>query len=137
VLMGIHYQLAKSVSKNSTSCSGTRAEMVGIVLACYRKLAHSVQSFTMCRYPDDSAGQIPMAYIVRKPGQEVNEDEVMEWVTKQVIICFSMILLNTNTQTCNSNNWHVLSILQHDLIITRAITAPPQSNSYPFPSKLL
>ncbi|KAK7411036.1 hypothetical protein VNO78_02380 [Psophocarpus tetragonolobus] len=35
-------------------------------------------------YPDENAGQIPMAYIVRKPGSNITEDQVMEFVAKQV-----------------------------------------------------
>lgn len=45
------------------------------------------------RYPDEAAGQIPMAFIVRQPGKELTEDEIMDWVAKQVLnsstlICF-------------------------------------------------
>lgn len=36
------------------------------------------------RYPDEVAGQIPMAYIVQKPGKKFTEDEIMDWVGKQV-----------------------------------------------------
>jgi hypothetical protein len=36
------------------------------------------------RYPDEVAGQIPMAFIVRKPGQELTEDDIVDWVAKQV-----------------------------------------------------
>ncbi|CAI0548229.1 unnamed protein product [Linum tenue] len=35
-------------------------------------------------YPDDDAGQIPMAFIVRKPGSHLTEAEVMDFVAKQV-----------------------------------------------------
>ncbi|CAL1405775.1 unnamed protein product [Linum trigynum] len=35
-------------------------------------------------YPDDDAGQIPMAFVVRKPGSQLTEAEVMDFVAKQV-----------------------------------------------------
>ncbi|KAG0589629.1 hypothetical protein KC19_1G034900 [Ceratodon purpureus] len=35
-------------------------------------------------YPDETAGQIPMAFIVRQPGKQLSEDEIMDWVAKQV-----------------------------------------------------
>ncbi|CAN0922186.1 4-coumarate--CoA ligase-like 9 [Linum grandiflorum] len=35
-------------------------------------------------YPDEDAGQIPMAFVVRKPGFNLTESEVMEFVAKQV-----------------------------------------------------
>ncbi|CAB4280649.1 unnamed protein product [Prunus armeniaca] len=35
-------------------------------------------------YPDEEAGQIPMAYVVRKPGSNITEAAVMDFVAKQV-----------------------------------------------------
>ncbi|KAF5179198.1 4-coumarate--CoA ligase-like, partial [Thalictrum thalictroides] len=35
-------------------------------------------------YPDEEAGQIPMAFVVRKPGSNLTGIEVMEFVAKQV-----------------------------------------------------
>lgn len=35
-------------------------------------------------YPDEDAGQIPMAYIVRKPGSNITEAQVMDFIAKQV-----------------------------------------------------
>ncbi|CAN6585524.1 unnamed protein product [Malus baccata var. baccata] len=35
-------------------------------------------------YPDEDAGQIPMAYVVRKPGSNITEGQVMDFVAKQV-----------------------------------------------------
>ncbi|EEF51823.1 4-coumarate--CoA ligase-like 9 [Ricinus communis] len=35
-------------------------------------------------YADEEAGQIPMAYIVRKPGSDITEAEVMDFIAKQV-----------------------------------------------------
>jgi len=38
------------------------------------------------RYPDEEAGQIPMAFVVRKPGSKITADQITEFVAKQV--CF-------------------------------------------------
>ncbi|KAL9999546.1 putative AMP-dependent synthetase/ligase, AMP-binding, AMP-binding enzyme domain, ANL [Helianthus debilis subsp. tardiflorus] len=35
-------------------------------------------------YPDEDAGQIPMAYVVRKPGSKISEAQIMEIIAKQV-----------------------------------------------------
>ncbi|KAK7302224.1 hypothetical protein RJT34_13108 [Clitoria ternatea] len=35
-------------------------------------------------YPDEDAGQIPMAFVVRKPGSNITANQVMELVAKQV-----------------------------------------------------
>ncbi|XP_021980737.1 4-coumarate--CoA ligase-like 9 [Helianthus annuus] len=35
-------------------------------------------------YPDEEAGQIPMAYVVRKPGSKICEAQIMEIIAKQV-----------------------------------------------------
>lgn len=35
-------------------------------------------------YPDEEAGEIPMAFVVRKPGSSLNEAQVMDTVAKQV-----------------------------------------------------
>ncbi|KAL8230548.1 hypothetical protein R6Q57_000326 [Mikania cordata] len=35
-------------------------------------------------YPDEEAGQIPMAYVVRKPGSKISEAQIMEIIAKQV-----------------------------------------------------
>ncbi|KAK7283780.1 hypothetical protein RIF29_13526 [Crotalaria pallida] len=35
-------------------------------------------------YPDKEAGQVPMAYVVRKPGSNLSESQVMDFVAKQV-----------------------------------------------------
>jgi len=36
------------------------------------------------RYPDEDAGQIPMAFVVRKPGSNITAAQVMDYVAKQV-----------------------------------------------------
>lgn len=35
-------------------------------------------------YPDEDAGEIPMAYVVRKPGININEAQVIDFVAKKV-----------------------------------------------------
>ncbi|KAM7254216.1 hypothetical protein ACFE04_027538 [Oxalis oulophora] len=35
-------------------------------------------------YPDEEAGQIPMAYIVRKPGSQIVEAQIIDYIAKQV-----------------------------------------------------
>lgn len=36
------------------------------------------------RFPDKEAGQIPMAYVVRKKGSTITESQVMDFITQQV-----------------------------------------------------
>lgn len=38
------------------------------------------------RFPDEEAGQIPMAFIVRKPGSSLGEQQVVDFVAKQVFV---------------------------------------------------
>ncbi|KAL8478571.1 hypothetical protein ACS0TY_030454 [Phlomoides rotata] len=35
-------------------------------------------------YPDEDAGQIPMAYVVRKPGSTITATQIMDYIAKQV-----------------------------------------------------
>nr|XP_009609463.2 4-coumarate--CoA ligase-like 9 [Nicotiana tomentosiformis] len=35
-------------------------------------------------YPDEEAGQIPMAYVVRKPGSTISESQIVDSIAKQV-----------------------------------------------------
>ncbi|XP_010926600.3 4-coumarate--CoA ligase-like 5 isoform X1 [Elaeis guineensis] len=37
-------------------------------------------------FPDEEAGQIPMAFIVRQPGSSVSEQQVMDFVAKQILV---------------------------------------------------
>lgn len=39
--------------------------------------------FFSSRYPDEEAGQIPMAFVVRKPGSNITEAEIMDFIAKQ------------------------------------------------------
>ena len=36
------------------------------------------------RYPDEEAGQVPMAIVVRQPKSNLGESEVMDFIAKQV-----------------------------------------------------
>ena len=36
------------------------------------------------RYPDEEAGEIPMAFVVRQPGSKIYKEQVMDFVAKQV-----------------------------------------------------
>ena len=36
------------------------------------------------RFPDKNVGQFPMAYVVRKAGSSLSENEIMDFVGKQV-----------------------------------------------------
>jgi 4-coumarate--CoA ligase len=44
--------------------------------------------YALCSYPDEDAGQLPMAFIVRKPGSNLTEQQVMDFVAKQVCLSF-------------------------------------------------
>ncbi|XP_058102235.1 4-coumarate--CoA ligase-like 9 isoform X2 [Magnolia sinica] len=57
-------------------------------------------------YPDEEAGQIPMAYVVRKPGSILTEKQVMDFIAKQmakisagVSVCLDMGNLGIMTHT--------------------------------------
>ncbi|KAL3818579.1 hypothetical protein ACJIZ3_004484 [Penstemon smallii] len=54
------------------------------------ELEHLLQSIpeiadaAVIPYPDDEAGEIPMAYVVRKPGSTISATQIMDSVAKQV-----------------------------------------------------
>jgi len=37
------------------------------------------------RYPDDEAGEVPMAFVVRQPQSSLGAAEVVDFVAKQVL----------------------------------------------------
>ena len=45
------------------------------------------QSFhVIIRYPDEEAGQAPMAFVVKRAGSVVHESDIMDFIAKQVLI---------------------------------------------------
>jgi acyl-coenzyme A synthetase/AMP-(fatty) acid ligase len=46
------------------------------------------------RYPDEEAGEIPMAFVVRQPGTNLTEKEVLDFVTKQVNFIYRLETAN-------------------------------------------
>ncbi|KAF9626725.1 hypothetical protein IFM89_038899 [Coptis chinensis] len=55
-------------------------------------------------YPDEEAGQIPMAFVVRKPGSNLSAAQVMEFVAKQAC------LLKTKRFILNAYRGFLLSV---------------------------
>ena len=45
----------------------------------------AIQDAAVIGVPDEQAGEIPMAYIVKKPGQEVEEHDIQQFVEGKVI----------------------------------------------------
>lgn len=43
-----------------------------------------LQSFYIGRYPDDKAGQVPIAFVVTRPGSTINETLIKDFVAKEV-----------------------------------------------------
>jgi len=37
------------------------------------------------RYPDEDAGQIPLAFVIRQPHSSMGEAEIINFVAKQVL----------------------------------------------------
>lgn len=37
---------------------------------------------------DEGAGEVPVAFVVKSNGSTVTEDEVKQFISKQVILCF-------------------------------------------------
>lgn len=45
----------------------------------------------MSRYPDEEAGQVPMAFVVRNPQSSLSGSDIIDFVAKQVGTHFSFI----------------------------------------------
>lgn len=57
-------------------------------------------------YPDEEAGELPLAYVVKREGTDLSEKEVMSFVSKMVRHCLqllieSLIVLPMFTDMCN------------------------------------
>ena len=46
------------------------------------------------RYPDDEVGQIPMAFVVRKSDSNLSEEDVINFIAKQVIKRFDILFVS-------------------------------------------
>lgn len=42
------------------------------------------------RYPDEEAGQVPIAFVVKRIGSFINESQIMDLIAKQVINLFML-----------------------------------------------
>lgn len=38
----------------------------------------------MIRSPDEEAGQVPIAFVVRRPGRELNENQIKDFISEKV-----------------------------------------------------
>ncbi|KAH6794686.1 AMP-dependent synthetase and ligase family protein [Perilla frutescens var. hirtella] len=45
---------------------------------------HEIVDAAVIPYPDEDAGEIPMAYVVRKPGSTITAAQIMDYIAKQV-----------------------------------------------------
>ena len=50
-----------------------------------------------CRYPDEEAGQVPMAFVVRQPQSTLSEAEVIDFVAKQALTYHQIPHWNNST----------------------------------------
>ncbi|KAF9601210.1 hypothetical protein IFM89_017395 [Coptis chinensis] len=77
------------------------------------ELEHLLQSHpeiadvALIPYPDEEAGQIPMAFVVRKPGRNLSAAQVMEFVAKQAC------LLKTKRFILNAYLGFILSVIAY------------------------
>lgn len=52
-----------------------------------------------CRYPDEEVGQVPIAFVVRRPNSNLDEAQIMDFVAGQVfafLLWFLMAIYNLN-----------------------------------------
>lgn len=70
-----------------------------IFLVASRTVSNSF--FIVCylgsRYPDEEAGQIPMAFVVRKPGSNITEAQVIDFISKLVSFWIPMETMKWST----------------------------------------
>lgn len=57
----------------------------------------------MDRYPDEEAGQVPMAFVVRRLGSVVDESQVKDFIAKQVIQTIPATCLACKNEASNFN----------------------------------
>lgn len=46
----------------------------------------AIQDSAVIGLPDEDAGELPLAFVVRKPGKEVTEKEVQKFVEGKLVI---------------------------------------------------
>jgi len=44
----------------------------------------------LCSAADEAAGEIPVAFVMKRPGSSLSRDEVIEHVAKEVSICLEL-----------------------------------------------
>lgn len=75
------------------------------------------------RYPDEDAGQVPAAFVVRKLGSKVNKSHIMEFVAKQVstpqiILCFGIYSFSApHQETCDCRWLHIKGLGKSSMLI--------------------
>lgn len=83
------------------------------------KVSHLEVVCLLIRYPDEDAGEIPMAYVVRKPGININEAQVIDFVAKKA--CFSPLFVDKKIRyralTCHNILVMEQSHFAHDHMI--------------------